>query len=60
LGSDENERNFLHVSELRHFCVIVVDRVEARLVLKAEHEDDRVHPGSELKIEEFKLKIKLF
>lgn len=31
-----------------HLLVVVVDRVEARLVLQAEDEDDGVYPGSEL------------
>jgi hypothetical protein len=40
----ENEGDLLHVPVLRHLCVVVVDGVEARLVLEAEDKDDRVHP----------------
>ncbi|GLH09182.1 Protein of unknown function [Gryllus bimaculatus] len=35
-------------AEVRHLGVVVVDGVEARLVLQAEHEDDGVHPGHRL------------
>ncbi|GLH09183.1 Protein of unknown function [Gryllus bimaculatus] len=38
-------------AEVRHLGVVVVDGVEARLVLQAEHEDDGVHPGRELQRE---------
>ncbi len=54
--SDKNERDLLHVPELGHLGVVVVDGVEASLVLQAEDKDDGVHPGSELKKKE---KIKL-
>ena len=49
LGSDENERDLVHAPVLRHLDVVVVDGVETGLVLQAEHEDDGVHPGRELK-----------
>ena len=49
LSSDEDEGDLAHVSILRHLCVVVVDGVETGLVLQAEHEDDSVHPGRELK-----------
>ncbi len=48
LCSDKYEGDLLHVSVLRHLGVVVVDGVEARLVLQAEDEDDSVDPGGEL------------
>ena len=49
MGSYENKRDLVHAPVLRHLDVVVVDGVEARLVLQAEDEDDGVDPGSELK-----------
>ena len=46
--SHEDQRNFLHVSELGHLDVVVVNGVEAGLVLQAEHEDHGVNPTREL------------
>ena len=57
MGSDENERDLVHAPVLRHLDVVVVDGVEARLVLQAEDEDDGVDPGSELKRENRHLSI---
>ena len=48
LRSHQNERYLVHVSILRHFGVIIVDGVEAGLVLQAEDEDDGVDPRGEL------------
>ena len=48
LSAHKYERNFLHVSILRHFGIVVVDGVEAGLVFQAEDENDRVHPRSKL------------
>ena len=49
LRPDEDQGDVLHVAVLRHFGVVVIDGVEARLVLEAEHEDHRVDPRGELK-----------
>lgn len=48
MRSDENQRDFGRVPEVRHLGVVAVDGVERRLVLEAEHEDDGVHPRREL------------
>lgn len=37
---------------MRHFGIIIVDCIEAALVLQAKHKDYRIHPASELKDEE--------
>jgi hypothetical protein len=34
---------------MRHLGVVIIDGVETRFVLQTEHENDRVHPGRELK-----------
>ena len=52
LCPNEDERYFLHVPELGHFDVVVVDGAEARLVFQAEDEDHGVHPTRKLKIRE--------
>ena len=49
LSANQNERNVLDISILGHLGVVIVDGIEARLVLETEHEDDRVDPRSELK-----------
>ncbi|GLH09184.1 Protein of unknown function [Gryllus bimaculatus] len=49
-GADATEYR-RSTAEVRHLGVVVVDGVEARLVLQAEHEDDGVHPGRELQRE---------
>jgi len=49
LCSDKDEWDLVHAPVLRHLDVVVVDGVEAGFVLQAEHEDDGVNPGSELK-----------
>lgn len=49
LRPDEDQGDILHVTVLRHLGVVIVDGVEARLVLETEHEDHRVDPRSELK-----------
>ena len=49
LRPDEDQGDILHVPVLRHLGVVIVDGIEARLVLETEHEDDRVDPRSELK-----------
>ena len=49
LRPDEDQGDVLHVAVLRHFGVVVIDGVEARLVLETEHEDHRVDPRGELK-----------
>lgn len=51
LGSDENDWDFGGVAVMRHFRIISVDRVEARLVLQAKHENYGVNPSGELRIE---------
>ncbi|GLH09186.1 LOW QUALITY PROTEIN: Protein of unknown function [Gryllus bimaculatus] len=51
LSADQDERDVCSTAEVRHLGVVVVDGVEARLVLQAEHEDDGVHPGRELQRE---------
>ena len=38
----------MHVSELGHFDVVVVDGAEARLIFQAEDENHRVHPAGKL------------
>ena len=48
LCPDEDERYFLHVPELGHLDVVVVDGAEAGLVFQAEHENDGVHPTGKL------------
>ena len=48
LGAHQDEGHVLDVPELGHLRVVVVDRVERRLILEAEDEYDRVHPGGEL------------
>lgn len=45
LSADENNGDLGGVPEEIHFAVVVVDGVEAALVLQAEHEYDGVHPG---------------
>ena len=42
----------MHVPELGHFDVVVVDGAEARLVFQAEDEDHGVDPTRKLKIRE--------
>ena len=49
LRPDEDQGDILHVPVLRHLGVVIVDGIEARLVLETEHEDHRVDPRSELK-----------
>jgi hypothetical protein len=49
LGSYEDKGDFVHAPVLGHLGVVVVDGVEAGLVLQAEHKDDGIHPGGELK-----------
>ena len=49
LGSNKNEWNFLHVSELRHLHVVVVDSVEASFIFQAEYKNNRIDPTCELK-----------
>ena len=49
LRPDEDQGDILHVPVLRHLGVVIVDGIEARLVLETEHEDDRVDPRGELK-----------
>ena len=49
LSSHQNQGNFLHVSILTHFGIIVVDGVKTGLVFKAKDKDYRIHPWSELK-----------
>ncbi len=49
LSADEDEGDFCSVSVVRHLGVEVVDGLETRLVLEAEHEDDGVHPVRELR-----------
>ena len=48
LCPDEDERYFLHVPELGHLDVVVVDGAEAGLVFQAEHENDGIHPTGKL------------
>lgn len=33
---------------MRHFCVIIVNRIETGLVFQAKNKDDRVHPWGKL------------
>ena len=49
LGANKNDGNLLNIPVLSHLGVVVVDGVEGGLVLQAEHEDDGINPGSELK-----------
>ena len=49
MGADKDDRDLLDVPVLGHLGVVVVDGVEGGLVLETENEDDRVHPGCELK-----------
>ena len=44
LSSHQNQGNFLHVSILTHFGIIVVDGVKTGLVFKAKDKDYRIHP----------------
>lgn len=48
LRADQDEGDVGRVPEVGHLGVVVVDGVERRLVLEAEHEDDGVHPRCEL------------
>ena len=49
LRPNQYEGDLLDVAELGHLGVVVVDGVEGGLILQAEHKNDRVHPGGELK-----------
>ena len=60
MGSNKNERNFLHIPKLRHFDVVVVNGVETGFVFQAEDEDDSVNPTGKLedkKRENFDIEI---
>lgn len=41
----------LSIAKVRHFGIVIVDGVEAALVLQAEHEDYRIHPTGKLQEE---------
>lgn len=55
---DQDDRNLRTVPEVGHFGIVGVDGVEARLVLQAEHEDDRVDPGGELQVRKHKKPVR--
>ncbi len=65
MGSYKDKGDFVHAPVLGHLGVVVVDGVEASLVLQAEHKDDGIHPRGELKnkrgclLEERRLKTNL-
>lgn len=46
--ADQYHGYVLSVAKVRHFRIIIVDRVEAALVLQAKHKDYRIHPAGEL------------
>ena len=48
LGSHENHWDFVHVPEVRHLAVVIVDCIEARLVLQAEDKYHGIDPRGEL------------
>ena len=48
LSANKYEWNFVHVSVLRHFGIVVIDGVEAGFIFQAKDKDDRVHPRREL------------
>ena len=48
LSPYKNERNFLHVSKLRHLHIVVVDGVETCFIFKTEYKNDRINPACEL------------
>ena len=51
LRSHENHWYFVHVPEVRHLAVVIVDCIEARLVLQAEDKYHCVDPRGELRRE---------
>lgn len=52
LSTNQDHRNLRTVSQVRHLLVVVVNRVEAGLVLQTEYKDHSVDPGGELRGEE--------
>lgn len=34
---------------MRHFRIVIIDRVKGGFILQTEHEDHSINPGSELK-----------
>lgn len=48
LGANKYEGNFVHVSVLRHFGIVVVDGIKAGLIFQAEDKYDRVNPRRKL------------
>jgi hypothetical protein len=48
LGSNENERHLAEISIVIHLRVILIDSLEALLVLQTEHEDNSIDPMCEL------------
>lgn len=48
LCADQDQRYFGRIAIVCHFRVISVHGVETRLVLQAEYEYHRVHPGGKL------------
>lgn len=48
LCPDQYHGYVLSIPKMRHFRVVVVDGIEAALVLQAKYKDYRIHPASEL------------
>lgn len=57
LRSDQNQRQVGRVPVAGQAAVVVVDGLEADLVLQAEDEDDGVHPQSELEAEQRRFRL---
>lgn len=49
LCADQYDRNLSGIPVVGHFIEVVRNRIIADLVIKAEHENNSIHPGRELK-----------
>lgn len=57
LSSDKNDGYAINIAIVRHFCIISINRIEARLILETKDKNYSVNPGGELPEKKFIIEI---